>query len=69
MEKGEISSDSELAPLVLEVPTIDWTIYNGVKGVQYIKMGERVQANELNSWDRTKTPGKPKKNYQRISNY
>ena len=53
MEKGEISSDSELAPSVLEVPTINWTNYIGMKNVQYIKMrhAPRVQALEQNSWD------------------
>ena len=31
MEEGEISIDSELAPSVIEVPTITWAIYIGVK--------------------------------------
>ena len=31
MEEGEISSDSELAPSVLEVPTINWTNNIGKK--------------------------------------
>ena len=39
MEEGEISSDSEMAPSVLEVPTINWASYLGIKSVQYIKMG------------------------------
>ena len=39
MEEGEISSDSEVAPSVLEVPTINWTNYIGIKNVQSIKMG------------------------------
>ena len=53
MEEGEISSDSELAPSVLEVPTINWAIYLGVMIVQYIKMGHapKVQALEQNNWD------------------
>ena len=52
MEEREISSDSELAPSVLEVPTINWANYVGVKSVQYIKMGHaaRVQALEQNNW-------------------
>ena len=57
MEEGEISSDSELAPSVLEVPTINWTNYIGIKNVQYIKMGHapRVQALEQYSWDLEQT--------------
>ena len=52
-EEGEISSDSELAPSVLEVPTINWANYNGVKSVRYIKMGHapKVRALEQNNWD------------------
>ena len=53
MEEGEISTDTELAPSVLEVPTINWANYIGVKSVQYIKMGHapKVQALEQNNWD------------------
>ena len=53
MEEGEISGDSELAPSVLEVPTINWANYIGVKIVQYIKMGhaQNVQALEQDNWD------------------
>ena len=53
MEEGEISSDSELAPSVPEVPTINWANYLGVKSVQYIKMGHapRKQAMEPKNWD------------------
>ena len=39
MEEGETSSDSELAPSLLEVPTINWAGYLGVESVQYFKMG------------------------------
>ena len=51
MEEGEISSDSEIAPSVLEVPTINWANYFGIKSVQYIKMGHapRIQAIEPNN--------------------
>ena len=57
MEEGEISSDSELAPSVLEVPTINLTNYIGIKNVQNIKMGHtpRVKALEQNSWDLEQT--------------
>ena len=51
MEEGENSSDSEMAPSVLAVPTINWANYVGVKSVQYIKMGHapKVQALEQNN--------------------
>ena len=53
MEKGEISSDSEMATSVVEVPTIKWANYFGVKSVQYIKMGHapRIQVLEPNNWN------------------
>ena len=53
MEEGEISSDSEMAPSVLEVHTIHWANYFIMKSVQYIKMGHapRIQALEPNNWD------------------
>ena len=65
MEEGEISSDSELAPSVLEVPTINWANYIGVKSVQYIKMGHapRVQALEQNSWDLEQTVRETEKEF------
>ena len=65
MEEGEISSDSELAPSVLEVPTINWTNYIGIKNVQYIKMGHapRVQALEQNSWDLEQTVRETEKEF------
>ena len=57
MEEGEISSDSELAPSVLEVPAINWANYLGGKIVQYIKMGRasKIQAMEPNNWDHENT--------------
>ena len=57
MEEGEISSDSELAPSVLEVPTINWANYLGVKSVRYIKMGHArwIQTPEPNDWDHENT--------------
>ena len=65
MEEGEISSDSELAPLVLEVPTINWANYIGMKNVQYIKMGHapRVQALGQNSWDLEQTVRETEKKF------
>ena len=51
-EEG-ISSDSELAPLVLEVPNIYWADYIGMKDVQRIKMGHvsKILSIESNNWD------------------
>ena len=65
MEEGETSSDSELAPSVLEVPTTNWANYNGVKSVQYIKMGRapKVQALEQNSWDLENTVRETEKEF------
>ena len=65
MEEGEISSDSELAPSVLEVPTNNWANYIGIKNVQYIKMGHapRVQALEQNSWDLEQTVRETEKEF------
>ena len=71
MEEGEISSDSEKAPSVLEVPTINWANYLGVKSVQYNKMGHapRIQAPEPNDWDQENTVRQPEKNSPRNSNF
>ena len=68
MEEGEFSSDSELAQSVLEVPTIDWVNYRGVKRAQYIKIvhASRIQALEPKNWDHKTPSGKPKKHSQRI---
>ena len=53
MEEGEIESESEHDPSVLEVPAINWAKYVGVKRVQYIKMGHapKVDAIKQNNWD------------------
>ena len=65
MEEGEISSDSEMAPSVLEVPTINWANYIGIKSVQYIKMGHapRIQAIEPNNWDHENTVRETEKEF------
>ena len=61
MQEGEISSDSELAPSVLEV----WANYIGVKSVQNIKMGHdpKVQALEQNNWDLENTVRETEKEF------
>ena len=39
MEEGEIDSETDQDPSVLEVPAINWARYVGVKSVQYVKLG------------------------------
>ena len=70
MGEGEVSSDSELAPSVLEEPTINWANNVGIKSVQYIKMGHspKVQAFEQKSWDLENTVREQRKP-RRIQNY
>ena len=53
MEEGEIDSETDQDPSVLEVPAVNWAKYVGVKTVQYIKMGQapKVDAEEPNDWD------------------
>ena len=53
MEGGEIESETDQDPSVLEVPAINWARYVGVKSVQYVKMGHasKVTAMEENNWD------------------
>ena len=53
MEEGEIDSDSDQDPSILEVPAVNWAEYVGVKSVQYIKQGHapRTTAEEPNDWD------------------
>ena len=53
MEEGQIESETDQDPSVLEVPAINWARYVGVKSVQYVKMGHapKVAAMEENNWD------------------
>ena len=53
MEEGEIESETDQDPSVLEIPAINWARYVGVKSVQYVKMGHapKVAAMEENNWD------------------
>ena len=52
MEEGEIESDTDQDPSILEVPSINWARYVGVKSVQYVQMGHapKVLAQEENNW-------------------
>ena len=65
MEEGEVSSDSELEPLVLEEPIFNWANYLGVKTVQYNKMGHapRIQAMEPHNCDDENTVRETKKEF------
>ena len=65
MEEREISSDSELAPSVLEVAIINRAKYLGAKSVQYNKMGHapRIQAMEPNYWDHENTVRETEKEF------
>ena len=53
MEEGEIDSETDQDPWVLEVPAMNWARYVGVKSVQYVKMGHapRIAAEEKNDWN------------------
>ena len=53
MEEDEVESQTDQDPSVLEVPTMNWARYVGVKSVQYVKMGHasRIAAEEQNDWN------------------
>ena len=53
MGEGEIDSEADQDPSVLEVPAVNWAKYIGVKSVQYIKIrhAPKVDAEETNDWD------------------
>ena len=53
MEEGEIDSETDQHPSVLEVPAVNWAPYVGVKSVQYVKMGHasRIAAKKQNNWN------------------
>ena len=71
MEEGEIGSESEQNPSVLEVPAIKWAKYVGVKSVQYKKWGTHQKWTPLNkitgTWEMPS--GKWKNNLQPTYNY
>ena len=43
MEEGEIGSETDQDPSVLEVPAVNWAKYMGVKSVQHKKNGPRTE--------------------------
>ena len=53
MKKGEVGSETDRDPSVLQVPAINWAKYVGVKSVQYIKIrhAPKLDAEEPNDWD------------------
>ena len=53
MEEGEVESETDQDPPILEVPAWNWAHYIGVKSVQYVKMGHapKVAALDENTWD------------------
>ena len=65
MEEGEIDSETNQDPSVLEVPAINWARYVGVKSVQYVKMGhgQRIAAEEQNNWNLEQAVRETEKNF------
>ena len=52
MEEGEIDSETDQDPSILEVPAINLACHVRVKSVQYVKMGHapKIAAHEDNNW-------------------
>ena len=64
MEEGEIDSETDQDPSVLEVPAINWARYVGVKSVQYVKMGHASRiAAEKNDWNLEQAVRETQKNF------
>ena len=65
MEEGEIDSETDQDPSVLEVPAINWARYVGVKSVQYVKIGHapRIAAEEQNDWNLIQAVQETEKNF------
>ena len=65
MEEGEIDSETDQDPSILEVPAWNWARYVGVKSVQYVKLGHapRIAAQEEDNWDLEQTVRGTKKNF------
>ena len=53
MEEGEICSNKDQNPSILEVPAVNWAKYEAVKSALFVKMGHasKIDAEEPNSWD------------------
>ena len=65
MEEGEIDSETDQDPSVLEVPAINWARYVGVKSVQYVKIGHasRISSEEKNHWNLEQAVRETEKNF------
>ena len=65
MEEGEIDSETDKDPSVLEVPALNWARYVGVKSVQYVKMGHapKIIAEENKNWDLEQAVRETEKNF------
>ena len=65
MEEGEIESDTDPDPSILEVSAINWARYVGVKSVQYVQTGHapKVLAQEANNWDLEQAVRETEKNF------
>ena len=65
IEEGEIDSETDKDPSVLEVPAMNWARYVGVKSVQYVKMGHapKIIAEENKNWDLEQAVRETEKNF------
>ena len=65
MEEGELESETDQDPSILEVPAWNWARYVGVKSVQYVKMGHapKVAALDENNWDLEQIVRETEKNF------
>ena len=65
MEEGEIESETDQDPSIVEVPAISWARNVGVKSVQYVKMGHspKVMAQADNNWDLEQAVRQTEKNF------
>ena len=65
MEEGEIESETDQDPSILEVPAWNWARYVGVKSVQYVKKwhAPKVAALDENTWDLEQAVRETEKNF------
>ena len=65
MEEGEIDSETDQDPSVLEVPANNWARYVGTNSVQYVKMGHapRIAAEKQNDWNLEQAVRETQKNF------
>ena len=65
MEEGEIESETDQDPSILEVRAINWARYVGVKSVQYVKMGHapKIAAQEENNSDLAQAVRETERNF------